>query len=113
MPSFTSTQSIHAYDRTLQMLNTSFTLVAISEEDEYKHDSPMMMVRHNANLRRDSFGNQSCKTGLSQLANNYSKDSYSSLTSSPRLGHNDNFRHCAATTSSNNDMAGWGFFIDE
>jgi hypothetical protein len=111
MPSFTSSQSIHAYDRTIQMINSSFTLVSISEEDEYKIDSPMM-ERNNANLRRDSFGNQSFKTGLSQLANNQSKGCCDTSTSTPRSsGRAQDYHHCA--TTSNHDVTGWGFFIDE
>jgi hypothetical protein len=85
-------------------------LVSISEDGEYNHDSPTM-VRQNANLRRDSFGNQSCKTGLDELANAHSKTCNGiSSGSTQRLAGSHEYHRCV---TSNHDMTGWGFFIDE
>ena len=88
-------------------------LVSISEDGEYNHDSPTM-VRHNADLRRDSFGNQSCKTGLDELANAHSKNNSSNGMSSGSMHHLASAPHgYHRRVSSNHDAALWGFFIDE
>ena len=86
-------------------------LVSISEDGEY-HDSPTI-TRQNTNLRRDSFGNQSFKTGLDELANSYGTIGNNIINglSSPRstpltstIGYHHD--HCVSST-------GWGFYINE
>jgi hypothetical protein len=66
-----------------------------------------MVAQQNANLRRDSFGNQSFKTGLNQLANADSRNSGDSWMNSSRT------QDCRRHATSNHDLAGWGFFADE
>lgn len=141
MPSFlSSTQSIQSYDRTLHMLNSSLMLVSISEDGEYDNnhhdDFPTMIRCHNTNLRRDSLGNQSCKTGLDELANAYTSSSSSSssssllnmmnrdISSSPtrsttsfNSSNNNNLQyqnqHCVLSHQSDVVMNGYGFYINE
>ena len=109
MPSFPPTQSTQSYDGTLHLLNSSLTLVSISEDCEYNPT----IVRQNGNLRRGSFGNKSCKTGLDEIANSYSKIC-NGLASprSTRFGSAVADRRCEHD-SSNHNFTGWGFFIDD
>lgn len=94
MPSYASPHH-RAYDRTLRLLSSSLTLVAIAEDDAFSDDSSTRVVRHNARLSRSSFGNQSFKTGLAEL------DAASRSCGSPPRSH------------SSADHGEWGFFVDE
>jgi hypothetical protein len=139
--SFVRPQSIHRSsmmmmhydnDHSIQLLGASFsTLGAISEEEHNDSDSDYnnsftSNIRYNhTKLRRDSFGNQSYRTGLSQLVrceqhedvlpitrtllqryHNTHYDTAGPITSSSSSGHHSDDR----TTTS---MSNWGFFIDE
>jgi hypothetical protein len=74
------------------------TLVSISEEDEFSDDSTRV-VRHNARMSRNSFGNQSFKTGLAEL-----DASSHNNCGTPQRGPSHH---------SSSPEGGWGFFVDE
>lgn len=139
MPSYISSMhpdSIHRssfqYDHTLQLLGPSFTtLVAISEEqDDDDCDScsnsfsTLSIHSSNTKLRRNSFGNQSCRTGLSQLVHSeHDQDRTVIINDSPTRTLLDRYHryptptsppsHYDRHTATANMTTGWGYFIDE